>query len=96
MTQFMQGFVEYYLEVPTIQYEKGENETAYSLSPIIFAPSFNKETRPPAWKNTDEKLQEILPLLGVSLESAQELKNQTSDNPVAIVRIALDRRFSTD
>ena len=93
MTQLMQGFVEYYLEVPTLRQQKVEDQKLYSPAPLIFAPSFNKDTRPPAWKKADEKIQEVLPLLGNSINSARALK--TSNNPVAVVRITLDRRFSS-
>ena len=95
MTQFMHGFVEYYLEVPTMPEEVGDQKV-FRPVPLIFAPCFSKDTRPPAWKNTDEKLQEILPLLGLSSNSAQELKHRTTENPVAVVRITLDRRFSSE
>lgn len=98
MTEFMKGFVEYYLEVPTIMHEEGneDHKTMYTPLPLVFAPSFQKETRPTAWKSTDEKLQETLPLLGLTVKAAQELKCPTTDNPVALVRVTLDRRFSSD
>lgn len=94
MSQFMQGFVEYYLEVPMIPREKEDGKDALSPSPLVFAPCFNKETRPQAWKSTDEKIQEVLPLLGLSQSSADDMK--TTATRVALVRITLDRRSSSE
>lgn len=96
MTQFMEGFVEYYLEAPAVQEERAENQNVLSSLKLVFSPPFRKDTRPPAWKNADEKIQDILPILGLSEESLHEMRNPTSDNPLAVVRVTLDRRFSSD
>ena len=100
MLQFMEGFIEYYLEVPT---EEADSDVAannatpeYRPVPLLFVSSFRKSNRPPSWKNTDEKIQEILPLLGLSEDSFQDLKNRTDEKPVLLLRVTLDRRFSSD
>lgn len=100
MLQFMKGFIEYYLEVPT---EEVNNDDAtdnvtpkHRPVPLLFVSSFRKNNRPPSWKNTDEKIQEILPLLGLSEDTFQDLKNRTDEKPVLLVRVTLDRRFSSD
>ena len=99
MDHFMEGFVEYYLECPTVPEtssgKNGDSSTEYAPAPLVFVSSFRKATRPPAWKNADEKLQEVIPLLGISEESVQELKSPGADHPVSIVRVTLDRRFSS-
>ena len=48
----MAGKIEYYLKVPKSK-----------PSPLIFAAEYSKESRPRAWKSTDIKLQQTLPLL---------------------------------
>ena len=100
MEQFMEGFVEYYLEVPSERQDKEVNPEdtipKYRPSPLSFISSFRKSNRPPAWKNTDEKIQEILPLLGLSDDAFQDLKNVADEKRVLVVRITLDRRFVSE
>ena len=100
MQHFMEGFVEYYLEVPSERVDSDVvTDTAasdYRPVPLLFVSSFRKSNRPPAWKNTDEKIQEILPVLGLSEDSSQDLKNSNGEKPVSLVRVSLDRRFSSE
>ena len=109
MDSFMEGFIEYYLEVPTKPKDETKNEkdeSDYSPMSLVFVDSFKKQTRPPAWKNSDEKIQETLPLLGNTNDSSQALKEKGSltqsmemngsvlsvYTPLALVRVTLDRR----
>jgi len=98
MSHFMEGLVEYYLELPsrriTAEDEADDSETSFEPYPLVFISSFRKTNRPGAWKNTDEKLQEILPLLGLTDDAFQVLKSADNDKPVKLVRVTLDRRFS--
>lgn len=52
METFMTGNIEYYVKV-----------LKSKPSSLLFSPEFSKASRPPAWKNTDAKIQNTLPLL---------------------------------
>ena len=97
MDHLMCGVVEYYLEAPTWQSVDG----SFAPSPLIFT-DFTKRNRPQAWKNTDIKLQEHLPLLGNDSKALDALQNlnwsdaahikmngDIEQNPKVVVQITL-------
>ncbi|CAB9501383.1 lysidine synthase [Seminavis robusta] len=94
MDHFMAGYLEYYLEVPNLPTLPNNKESAFSPAPLIFSSSFDRATRPSAWKSTDDKIQDNLPLLGNSASSQGSMGLQ-ADNPMSLVRITLDRRSSS-
>ena len=83
MDHFMKGYIKYYLEVPcTVQ------SSEMSPAPLVFTSSFRKDTRPAAWKCTDDKIQDTLPLLGVS-----EIPGHVAEgSQMALVRVTLTRK----
>ena len=61
MDHFMDGRIEYYLEVPTVL-----RDHEYVLRPLmLLSEGFSKHSRPSAWKGSDLKIQSTLPLLGM-------------------------------
>jgi hypothetical protein len=100
MDHFMTGSLEYYLEVPCTPAESpsGASELFHHVPiPLVFEAKFRKGTRPPAWKNTDEKIQDALPLLSVPESSPQDkVKEAVAAQTTLIVRVTLDRRSSSD
>ena len=61
MDHFMDGRIEYYLEVPTVL-----RDHEYVLRPLmLLSEGFSKQSRPSAWKGSDLKIQSTLPLLGM-------------------------------
>jgi hypothetical protein len=101
MDHFMTGSFEYYLEVPCIPTESPgcASEVLHLVQapmPLMFEAKFRKSTRPPAWKNTDEKIQDTLPLLSVA-ESSHEANvgESMAAQSTVIVRVTLDRRSSS-
>jgi hypothetical protein len=97
MDHFMTGSLEYYLEVactPTASLSGASELLHYVPIPLVFEAKFRKSTRPPAWKNTDEKIQDTLPLLSVP-ESSLENKAEeavAAQSTLVVVRVTLDRR----
>jgi len=81
--QFMEGCVEYYVEVPLLE----DNRTP---RPLVFVPSYDKQSRPEAWKRTDLKLQTTLPLLGNDSEAIfQLLANDKEEYITATIKVVL-------
>lgn len=89
MEAFMDGQMEYYLEVPTKATKAkvdGETEKAsdnnhaqFVPNPLVFISNFSKATRPSSWKSVDDKIQTILPLLANTDDSLLGLKDPVSN-----------------
>ena len=97
MDLFMEGKIDYYVEVPTWQ----SNDGTFEARPLVFT-NFTKANRPKAWKSTDVRLQETLPLLGNDDMALQALKDPHGwgtthmdengadvPNPVLLVHVTL-------
>jgi hypothetical protein len=104
MDSFMDGYIQYYVEARAWTTGIGNSDPANSFGPrpLVFD-TFTKSTRPLAWKNTDTKLQEKLPLLGCDQLSLSALKDPigcsavhvdetgaTRVNPVILIKITLE------
>ena len=63
MNALMDGDIEYFLEVPTWRRRNGE----LHHSPLVFS-RFTRDNRPQCWKDTDSKVQNALPILGIECE----------------------------
>jgi tRNA(Ile)-lysidine synthetase-like protein len=83
MDDFMNGYIEYYLEAPS-WYKKKDSSTkappntssalSFICRPLIFT-RFTKATRPSSWKNLDAKIQDTLPLLGNDMDALHALQD---------------------
>lgn len=92
MDNFMQGFIEYYLLAPTWLVDGCSRPRA-----LVFT-KFTKATRPQAWKNSNLKIQETLPLLGNdeiatgSLPDHHSIDDKTLKiSPLALIKVTLTR-----
>ena len=70
MAQLMEGHVEYYVQVP--MWEQADGSLA--PLPLVFR-KFGKPSRPLAWKSTDTRVQDTLPLLANSDTALAALKD---------------------
>jgi len=132
MDALMDGYIQYYLVVPTRQTEDARatlttptearcaecdgrhgslspssrsslmsssttSPPLYEPVPLALVQNFSKDNRPAAWKSTDMKLQEKLPLVGIddaAAAAAAARKNDPDDattrNPfVAVVKVSI-------
>lgn len=107
MDDFMKGSITYYLQARSWQAKSSEihNVKDFTVRPLIFQ-TFIKPTRPTAWKDSDIKIQETLPLVGVDPETAAALKdpvgcgathlpengngNTEETNPVVLIKVKLE------
>ena len=101
MDDLMKGRITYYLQARTWMSDE-ETNGGFIVRPLVFQ-TFTKPTRPEAWKNTEVKIQENLPLAGVDAETAAAFKDpmeygachvnvdtgETEANPVALVKVTL-------
>jgi tRNA(Ile)-lysidine synthetase-like protein len=105
MAHLMKGSVEYFLQVPTWPQQHSEehsNGTVFVARPLVFR-KFTKASRPVAWKSTDTRLQDTLPVVGnddTSLAALQDpiaagaaYTDQTSGctvpTPVRLVKVSI-------
>lgn len=100
MNTFMDGHVEYFLQVPT-SCQENVSEVSFIPRQLVFISKFTKRTRPFAWKNTNEKIQATLPLLGndntalsaindpIGTGFHHQIKGKTIANPVVLIRVTL-------
>jgi hypothetical protein len=65
----MTGKIEYYISVPSVENSTDNENTNPLESFLVVMDSFSKETRPQAWKHTDLRIQNTLPLLGNDLKA---------------------------
>lgn len=92
----MSGSIEYYLQVPTLPKDEG-----YEPSPLVFT-TFNKSSRPKAWKGLDIKIQDALPLVGNNVEAVKALQDPVGcgavhtdsagkqvTNPILLVKVMM-------
>jgi tRNA(Ile)-lysidine synthetase-like protein len=77
MRHLMEGSIKYYVQVPTRQQEDG----SFAPRPLIFR-TFSKASRPLAWKSSDTKIQETLPLLGNDDDGLTALQDPIAANSV--------------
>ncbi|KAG7337842.1 tRNAIle-lysidine synthetase [Nitzschia inconspicua] len=86
MENFMNGKIEYYLEVRAV------SDTSHSPSLLVFG-QFNKSNRPEAWKNSDLKIQSTLPLLCID-NANEDTNNQDTDGSptttTTLIRVSLE------
>lgn len=87
METLMDGKIEYYVESPT-WYVDG----VYQPRPLVFC-VFKKADRPLAWKNTDQKVQSTLPLIGndpIATGGLQTPQSQDGEqNPTRLIRVVI-------
>ena len=79
MDDLMKGTISYYLKIPK----------SASSSPLQIAGHLTKSNRPPAWKNTDSKVQDTLPLVSCTPEALRLLSEDKSFDNSAFVRVEL-------
>lgn len=97
MDKFMEGCLEYYIEVPTWKTQTNHFEPR----PLTFC-KFGKESRPQAWKGIDAKIQDTIPLVGNDDQANQALKDpeaygathenkngQKSINPIFVAKVTI-------
>ena len=82
MEHFMDGCFEYYVQARTWK----ADSTIFFVRPLLFT-TFSKSSRPLAWKNTDAKIQEKLPLLG-----CDEVTRAAIDDPFGMGAVHADAR----
>jgi hypothetical protein len=101
MDDLMTGRITYFLQARTWR-STALAAVAFTVRPLVLD-DFTKATRPEAWKNTDTKIQEILPLAGVDAETAAAMKDpmgcgachvndvtgETEANPFVLVKVTL-------
>lgn len=61
MEHFMDGFIEYYMQVPSFTDSITQQNCPI---PLVIVSDFTSGSRPLAWKSSDMKIQSTLPILG--------------------------------
>lgn len=82
MEQFMDGSVEYFVEIPH------DHGLETMKTPLVFGP-FDKNNRPEAWKNSDLRIQSTLPLVFVDT-SSNSSRGRSESSSTSLVRVSLE------
>ena len=83
MDHLMDGKIDYFLESPTWKYDD-----EFQSRPLVFC-QFQKSQRPLSWKNTDLKIQSILPLVCNDEIATQALQDKNHEHPTRLVKVTL-------
>ena len=79
MLDLMDGSLTYYVQVPTWEQEDG----SLAPRPLVFR-KFTKPSRPLAWKSTDTRIQDTLPLLGNDDQALEALRDPIAAGAVYV------------